>query len=151
MAETIARAKADAFGVQDMVFRSAGVFATPGAPASDGARLAAKRHGFSLDAHEAALVSPELLNWADLVLTMGMSHLELLSADPVGSPAGNEPLKTLLGTAAIRGPVDPTVMDPQVPDPFGGSDAVYLETWRVLEGLIDQALKGLSKAQRGTL
>lgn len=138
MAETIARAQAEALGLSGVQFRSAGVFASSGAPASEGARVVAREHGLSLEAHSATPATPAVLEWADVVLTMGMSHLHAL--DPV---PGLE--ATLLGTLATRGMVPADPGDPQVPDPFGGSDANYRETWITLESMIWSALSALAE------
>jgi protein-tyrosine-phosphatase len=53
---------------------SAGTAAVSGDPASEQAREVAQELGFNLDAHRAKPVSPGLLEWADVVLTMTEMH-----------------------------------------------------------------------------
>ncbi|MBT9133350.1 MAG: Protein-arginine-phosphatase [Firmicutes bacterium] len=56
--------------------RSAGVAADAGAEASPGAVAALKRKGISPSAHRAQALSQELVEWADLILTMTRRHKE---------------------------------------------------------------------------
>jgi protein-tyrosine phosphatase len=72
MAEALARS---------LVFaevRSAGVAADQGGPASAQAIEVMRRRGHDVTAHRSQLVSEELLDWADLVLTMTRQHKQIL-------------------------------------------------------------------------
>ena len=68
---------------------------------------------------------------ADVVLTMSEGHLVRVAA------LGGEGRVDLLTRFAEAG-------DSGVPDPFGGDDAVYRETYRVLEALVSRALDRLA-------
>lgn len=81
MAEAIARTRAAERGWGTVEFRSAGVSAWPGSPASEAVIEAANRRGVEgLEGHRSTPVTEELLEWADLVLAMTPSHLALLLA-----------------------------------------------------------------------
>lgn len=58
--------------------KSAGVFAGKGAPISGGARQVLEEEGIEVD-HQSQPVTPELLDWADLVLTMSEQHKQSLA------------------------------------------------------------------------
>ncbi|WP_182200755.1 low molecular weight protein arginine phosphatase [Paraliobacillus salinarum] len=60
--------------------KSAGVFATEGSPASEGTQQVLSSIGITYD-HLSQPVTPELLDWADLILTMTMNHKETLLAN----------------------------------------------------------------------
>ncbi|TCP57722.1 protein-tyrosine phosphatase [Tumebacillus sp. BK434] len=75
MAEPLMRRRLDTAGLGDRVeVRSAGVAAMPGAPASQGAAHVLNAKGMDGAGHMASLLDRELVNWADLILTMGESH-----------------------------------------------------------------------------
>src|SRR3954466_6121375 len=70
MAETLLRHALEARGATQVTVGSAGSGAWEGAPASEGAYLVALEHGLDLSAHRARMLTRELVNSADLVLTM---------------------------------------------------------------------------------
>jgi len=136
LAEAIARRSLASRGWSDVEVRSAGVAAVNGAPASDLAKRAARRHGLDLAPHRSSQVTPELLAWADLVLTMSPGHLARV-AD--AGAAG----KAALLTAFAAGD-DPAGALSAVPDPFGGSDEEYETTFTLLEELVERTLLRLA-------
>ena len=75
MAEVLARRGVRDRGWEHVEVGSAGVAAFGGAPASGGALRAAARHGLDLSGHAATLLTPGLVEEADLILTMSVSHL----------------------------------------------------------------------------
>ncbi|MCF6465036.1 low molecular weight protein arginine phosphatase [Clostridium sp. Cult2] len=62
----------------DINVKSAGVFAFDGEKASKGAIESMKAEGLDLKGHRANIIHRDLLEEADLILTMGLSHKELL-------------------------------------------------------------------------
>ncbi|TVP49488.1 MAG: 2-C-methyl-D-erythritol 4-phosphate cytidylyltransferase [Gemmatimonadales bacterium] len=138
IAELLARAQAASRGWERIEVRSAGVAAYPGAPASDGALEAAVRKGMDLSAHRSAPLSEELLEWADLILTMSASHLEVVHRAGGGDRAG------LLSSFSSRGSLHPEPGERGVADPFGGDAEAYEVTWRELEELISGLLDRLA-------
>jgi protein-tyrosine-phosphatase len=128
-------------GLDWIEIRSAGTHAGPGAPASDGARRAAVRRGRSLEGHSSTTLSTELVDWADLIFVMGPGHLH-----QVGSLGGAEKA-VLLGAFAIGqglGSVGSQRNELAVPDPFGGDDELYEETFKILETYVDLAMRRLA-------
>src|SRR5215207_8840018 len=75
LAEGIARDELQRRGWANVEVASAGLAAHAGAAASEFAVSVAERHGVSLDAHRSRSITPELVEWADLVLAMGPSHV----------------------------------------------------------------------------
>ncbi|WP_186576619.1 low molecular weight protein arginine phosphatase [Aquibacillus kalidii] len=71
--------------------KSAGIYAGNGQPASEGTTAVLQNNGIALN-HQSQTVTPELLNWADLVLTMTTSHKQALA---VQHPTFNDKLFTL--------------------------------------------------------
>ncbi len=54
--------------------RSAGISATDGETATQLATEAMKPYGHDLKGHQATSLTPEMVNWADLILTMTRGH-----------------------------------------------------------------------------
>jgi len=132
LAEVLARKAIEARGWSQAEVGSAGVAAWPGAPASVGSVRAARTRGLDLTAHQSRPLSPELLEWADLVVAMSASHLAAIRATGEGAKA------TLLSSAATGGK-----SEADVSDPFGGDDEEYLATCAHLEELIEGLLQRL--------
>jgi len=135
MAEAIARRLTAKTRIGALEFRSAGTSTIPGLPASGGAIRAAQRHDLTLQEHVSIPLSRELIDWADLILTMGPSHLLRVLE------LGGEEKSALLG-AYSQGTGDG--MEPAVPDPYGGNDEVYEATFLTLEAMVTAALDRLS-------
>lgn len=138
MAEAIARRLAAESGAGALEFRSAGTSTVPGLPASEGALRAVQRHDLTLETHASSPVSRELVAWADLILTMGPSHLLRVLE------LGGDGKSALLG-AFSQGLDDK--MDPAVPDPYGGDDQVYEATFLTLEAMVTAALDRLFREE----
>jgi len=100
---------------------SAGLAAVRGAPAADHAITVAAAEGLDLSSHGSQPVTPELNDWADLILVMTPGQLEAVVE--LGG-AG----KVALFTDFIEGP---GAGEPVV-DPFGGDLDTYRETWAQL-------------------
>jgi protein-tyrosine phosphatase len=69
---------ADELPERGLTVVSAGVAASAGAPASDGARAAARRLGADLDDHAAQPLAPQLALAADRLLVMTRDHLDIV-------------------------------------------------------------------------
>lgn len=132
MAEAIARHRITQLGWSDVEVASAGVSAWEGGPPSGGAVRAATAGGLDLSDHSSTCLSPELVEWADLILTMSASHVIL--AQELGAGERVE----LLPAFASRGTDADAIAG--VPDPFGGLDEEYFETFDRLDELIELAL-----------
>jgi protein-tyrosine-phosphatase len=132
MAEAIARALVEERGWTHVDVRSAGTGASPGAAASAEAVRVAAEQGLDLSAHESQPLTPELIAWADLVLTMGSSHREMV-ADQGG------PEKVHLVTEFLEG----DAAGQPVIDPFGGDTDIYRATFEQLQGAVGAVLDRL--------
>jgi protein-tyrosine-phosphatase len=129
MAEGIARREIARRALPGITASSAGTSAWEGAPASDGALLVAMEHDIDLGAHAARMLTPALVEQADLILAMGPSHLERVHG--VGGAARSHLLASFASGGASATPVS---------DPFGGDLAVYRQTFTELEALVGAAL-----------
>lgn len=132
MAEAIARHKVKERGWSHVEVRSAGVAAVHGVPAARHAVAVAAEHGIDLGGHLSQPLTPELVGWADLILAMGVSHLEAVADLGAGDKvalisdfAGGE-------TAGVS-----------VPDPFGSDAEAYRRTFRELDRIVDGVLTRL--------
>jgi protein-tyrosine-phosphatase len=101
---------------------SAGTGAWDGAPASEGAYLVGLERGLDLSSHRARLLTRELVDAADLILTMARHHRARVDE------LGGEGKVYVLGDYAGRG-------GDEVSDPFGGDLAVYRDTAQELDAL----------------
>src|SRR5690349_24732623 len=123
----------------EVAVSSAGTGAWDGAPASEGAYLVGLERGLDLSGHRARLLSRELVEGADLVLTMARHHRARVEE------LGGEGRVFVLGEYAGR-----DGEEAEVSDPFGGDLEVYRETVAELEALIATAAERLVKeGQRG--
>lgn len=132
MAEVIARRRLEELGWTHVEVGSAGVAAHSGSPASGGAVRVAEARGLDLSDHASTPLTGEMTEAADLILTMSSSHLlrvlELGGGD-----------RAALLTSFAEGAEEPLDLA-GVPDPIGGPDEEYAETFDVLDGLITRAL-----------
>ncbi|HSU13627.1 hypothetical protein [Longimicrobium sp.] len=134
LAEGIARAEIARRGWRNVQVASAGLSARDGDEAAREAVAVAGREGIDLTGHSARRLTKDIARWADLILGMGPGHLAVLDRLGAGEKAST------LGdfAAGAEGEGRP------VPDPYGGSEAVYQETFQELRGLIAAALDRLA-------
>jgi protein arginine phosphatase len=104
---------------------SAGTGAWDGAPASEGAYLVGLERGLDLSGHRARLLTRELVDSADLILTMARHHRARVDE------LGGEGRVFVLGEYAGR-----EGDEAEVSDPFGGDLDVYRDTCAELEALV---------------
>lgn len=102
--------------------QSAGVAAVSGTPASVHTATILRERGVELD-HASQPVTPELVEWADLILTMTYSHKQVVIRQFPAAQQKVFTLKEYIGE----------VTDLDVMDPFGGSLEIYRETESELE------------------
>lgn len=131
MAEATMNARLAELDWRHVEVRSAGTGAWPGSPASGGALRTAASFGLDLSGHRSARLSADLVRWADLILAMSWSHAEAASA-----LGGAE--RTALLTAFAEGETETGA--PGIPDPFGGEDSKYEETFLAIRGLVEKVL-----------
>lgn len=139
MAEKIFRKLVIEEGLNEgLEIQSAGTFAYNGVSASSNALQVLESKGIT-EPHTAQIVTPDLMEWSTLVLTMTRSHkASLLQAYPQMA----EKIYTLKEYA---NPESPTGIE--ISDPFGGSLDVYEECAREIEESLRELLKNI-KAQQ---
>jgi protein-tyrosine-phosphatase len=140
LAEVLSRRAASESGLHPVEVRSAGTHTRPGLEASGGALRVARRHGLSLEGHASTVLSGELVEWADLIFAMGPGHQDRLET------LGGGDKVVLLGAFATEENPDGDGTDGShlaVPDPFGGDDEIYEETFLTLEKYVELAIRRL--------
>lgn len=125
-------------GMKDVTVTSAGTGAWDGAPASEGAYLVGLECGLDLSGHRARLLSRELVERADLILTMARHHRARVDE------LGGEGRVFVLGEYARR-----AGDDVEVSDPFGGDLGVYRETCSELTALTAAVADRLAAEKTG--
>jgi protein-tyrosine-phosphatase len=129
MAAAVARAALRRRGWTHVAVQSAGLAAFTGTPAAENAvRLGAEK-GLDLSGHEAQPLTPELVEWADLILGMSMSHVAGIAEMGGGAKAA---LITDFEEGAAPGS--------GIADPFGGSAATYRRTLRQITHAVEGVL-----------
>ncbi|USG65426.1 low molecular weight protein arginine phosphatase [Brevibacillus ruminantium] len=136
MAEALFRARVKAAGSEWEV-RSAGVAAYDGQPASPQAVEVMEEYGITHD-HQASRVNSELINWADVILTMTGSHKSLVVNY---FPDAQSKVYTLMEFVGVEGLGD-------IADPFGGSVEEYRRCAQELDHLLDRLWAQLEKGEQ---
>src|SRR5467141_1696670 len=121
-------------GLDAIAVSSAGTGAWDGAPASEGAYLVGLERGLDLSGHRAQLLTREMVDEADLILTMARHHRARVDE------LGGEGHVFVLGEYAGR-----EGDSAEISDPFGGDLEVYRDTCVELEALIDTAVERIVK------
>ncbi len=119
---------------KDFTVSSAGVMCAGSSPASDNAILAAEQNGCDLSAHIAKQVTEDLLAQADYIFAMTLRHKQMLEWM---APQYSD--KIFLFNAFAEGSPDAA----DVPDPYGGSLAEYMQCFDVLSAGVTQILEKL--------
>lgn len=112
--------------------KSAGVFADAGSDASMHAKMALKEQGIEIN-HTSQQLNEELLQWADIVLTMTKGHKQTIAQYHPGS---EEKVHTLYEYTER--------VDRDISDPYGGSIEMYRKTLNELNELLQRFVKNQS-------
>jgi len=112
--------------VSPMEVLSAGTHALDGNPASDYAVMVAGEHGIDLSGHRSRMVTEDLLDRADLVLTMEENHTRFIKCMTPGVEHVYELKRYGVDDEPPEGSVD-------VMDPIGMDRSVYAEVFDELE------------------
>ncbi len=137
LAEAIARSIAIARGLPDVDVASAGTSAAAGMPASDGALLVGLERRLDLGSHRAQVITPALVQSADLVLTMGDAHLDRV--EELGGVGKAFLLTDYASNGADTRPIS---------DPMGAGLDVYRETADELGAEIERVFDRLASERR---
>lgn len=126
MAEAILKSKK----IDGLQVKSAGIYAATGSEASAHAKKVLDQNQIEHN-HLSNMLTLESVHWADLILTMTGSHKNVIVQQYPETTGKVFTLKEFTGEA----------YDVDVVDPFGGSVAIYQETFRELEKLITKAIE----------
>jgi protein-tyrosine-phosphatase len=132
MAVAILRRRLAEQGVTGVEVSSAGTAPWDGAPASEGSYLISLEHGLDLSSHRARQLTTDLVADADLVLGMGLHHVERV--EQLGGAGKAHLLGAFAGESGDAA---------EVADPFGGELEDYRATYDRLVTLIEAALPRL--------
>ncbi len=135
MAEALFRAAAGEAGLTNLEVGSAGIGAWDGAAASEGAYLVMLERGIDMSSHRARLLTPELVEQFDVILTMARAHLGRARELGAGARAH------LLGEYAGR--ADRTA---EIADPYGAELDQYREVYHELVELLPAVMARLAGA-----
>ncbi len=124
MAEVILRDKARKAGLKLRV-GSAGICVGIGDPMSEPSKRALKALGYRFHAHKAQQITADMAGKYNLILTMTPAHKAQLSA-----------LTNVMTLNEFTRCGD-------IPDPYGGSDELYLRTAKLLERACDVIIETL--------
>ncbi|MGG0645025.1 low molecular weight protein arginine phosphatase [Sporosarcina gallistercoris] len=116
--------------------RSAGVYATDGALISSHSRNLLEEHGMPVTPTSRRFTQQDL-EWADLILTMTVSHRDMLRSAYAEQADKIVTLKEYAGSAEY-----------DVQDPYGGNSAVYQQTFEELSDQIDVLARKLMGEHR---
>jgi protein-tyrosine phosphatase len=134
MAEYLLRHFAQRWNVP-LEARSAGIYAAMGDPATPETLAVLKELGIDASAHRSQFISWELLDWADVVLTMTVGQKEhLLSL----APELQGKVFTLTEFVGANG---------EVPDPYGTMRAAYRKVRDQLAELVAKLVKKLQASE----
>lgn len=136
MAEALLRHHLDKEGLSGEYYASsAGTSAYPGMPASYNAVQALKAMGIDLSLHSSSIVDNDLIDSADLILTMTSSHRKrLLQLRP---DAEN---KTYILSEYCEG-----AGNTDIDDPFGGDLDIYMNCRDEINNYIEALIKKLKE------
>lgn len=116
---------------------SAGIAAADGAPAAAAAVQVMQEQGLDLSGHEAKLLTPALIDEADLILTMSSAQKDAIRDMNAGAIEKTFSLAEFVGRS---GDVD---------DPVGQSVEVYRQTAARLRQLLEQAVEKVDFTRQG--
>ncbi|MEH7107573.1 MULTISPECIES: low molecular weight protein arginine phosphatase [Bacillaceae] len=130
MAEAILKNK----DLAGMEVKSAGIYAANGSEASPHAKQVLKNNQITHQ-HSSTLLSDKEVEWAELILTMTSAHKFAIQQQYPKSIEKVFTLKEFTGEE----------FDHDVVDPFGGSLAIYEETYKELDQLINKAIEKIQQ------
>ncbi|HEV8357660.1 MAG TPA: low molecular weight protein arginine phosphatase [Gemmatimonadales bacterium] len=132
MAEALLKRALTDQGIGSVEVGSAGIGAWEGSAASEGSYLVMLERGFDLSSHRARLLTKELVDASDLILTMARSHLGRVRELGGGARAH------LLGEFAGK-----DGEHAEVKDPYGADLDQYRETYGILLEMMPAVLRRL--------
>lgn len=124
---------------------SAGIAALSGEQATDLARAVAAEAGIDVSDHRAQQLTKELLEEADLVLSMSIEHNYYVKS------LGIKYLEKTFLLKEFGRHLEGKVRERSIFDPYGGSEGVYRECFREIQAEIERILPGIERLVREKL
>lgn len=122
--------------LENVIIRSAGIYATDGGPIAGNSRSLLDDNGMTADSQSQQFTQQQA-EWADLILTMTVSHREMLQQTYPQDAHKIFTLKEYVGDTQL-----------DVMDPYGGDFFVYKQTFEELSTLIDALARKLLKERK---
>jgi protein-tyrosine-phosphatase len=122
---------------------SAGIAALPGAPASSEAHSVLFRQGLDLSGHKARQLTKEMINDADLILTMTAAQKQLLQEF---FPDMAEKIFIVKEFAEHPQDMEGERFSYDIADPYGKSEAVYQQCAEELAQAIEKIFKNIQSS-----
>lgn len=133
MAEAIFKAKVKEAGASNWHVESAGTWALGGRPASDFSQQVMAERGLDISDHHSRVVSKEMLDRFDLILTMEAGHKEALKAE---FPECADRVYMLTELVGVQQDID---------DPIGRSKEEYRATADEVDRLLTEGFDELRR------
>lgn len=118
--------------LKDIIITSAGVFATPNSLASRNAIIILNEHNIDLSNHKATLLNEEIIENADLILTMTRNHKNLVLHM---TPRAKDKMYLLKEYVSN--------LFEDVYDPYGGDLEVYRESAKEIKEALEKLINKL--------
>jgi len=129
MAAALFNKKMEQMGLSDRCqAQSAGTWGRDGYPAAEEAIQMMQAHGLDISAHRSREVNAEIVNTADLILTMERGHKEAMQIE-----FSHNPTKILMFSEIIGQGYD-------IADPYGMGLQEFEETAAELEAIIEKGM-----------
>lgn len=146
MAEALAKPLFQRIGLEAEVI-SAGAYANPGELASEAAIEVLQEEGYDLSPHRARLLTPEMAEEADLIITMTRTHRRQVLGIAPGVKDKVFVLKELAERGLSRKNQEEEDGPPEwdIPDPLGYPAAVYREVLDEIKVYLHKALNRIKE------
>ncbi|MGC5325670.1 low molecular weight protein arginine phosphatase [Brevibacillus sp. SYSU BS000544] len=130
MAEALFRAKLEQNSINSILVQSAGIAAMDGAQASRHAQTVLVTSGIDHQ-HQSKRLNDDLISWADIILTMTVSHKTTIRD---WFPQSTRKIYTLKEYVELAG-------DQDIADPYGGSLSIYEKCAEEIKEAVELLLK----------
>ncbi len=113
----------DSFLSEDIEVESAGTLALPGSSVSEETIFLLKQEGIDASGHRARRITREIVHTADIIIVMEQKHKESIAAIEPKAFSRITHISSFL----------PDLPDRDIPDPIGGSEDVYRQSFAVIK------------------
>ncbi len=136
LAEPLFEDEVDRSSKPGVKFDTAGTFALQDSEPTDFAVKVMKKHGYNIERHRAKQVDEELIEWADLILTMESMHIDHIEAM---FPSAEGKMYTLMEYAYPGEELESR----DIPDPYDEDMDEYEECVAILKDITKKIVRRL--------